>query len=225
MAARSLIGLFRKINPSLLKKIDRGKDSKEVAVKEFGQIDIVNGKVEQSDDEIDGDGPEDDSDAMSVDEEDLSGDEEEMEDDEEEELDIDDVNESDLEDHEVMKVSKGKGKNNGGIKEAEKGDESDSDSDSPEYLDRGVIEKYGKKKKNSYDERVAAHKSGTEGNLYGSKKGRKAPGQSTTNKEKAKKKNQLMVVKSFAMRDRKRMSLREKQKQLRGNGTKKKSNY
>jgi len=211
----------------MLKKIDRGKDCKEVNVKSFGQIDVVEGQIEEDKDSNDDE----------VDEEE-DGEEEELESGSEEEMELDSDHQmeedSETEDDSEMSVEE-----DGGVvdlkpvaktmkedkKRSKKVEESESDSDAPEYLDRGTIEKYGKKKKNSYEERVAAHKSGTEGNLYGSKKGRKTPGQSTTNKEKAKKKNQLMIVKSFAMRDRKRMSLREKQKQLRGNKTKKKSKY
>mmetsp|Transcript_16971 Transcript_16971/g.21651 ORF Transcript_16971/g.21651 Transcript_16971/m.21651 type:complete len:658 (-) Transcript_16971:67-2040(-) len=60
MAARSLISLYRELDPSMLAKKDRGKDAKDVEVKVFGQFkptvqvdgtELLGGDAEESDSE------------------------------------------------------------------------------------------------------------------------------------------------------------------------------
>ncbi|CAG8763919.1 34124_t:CDS:10 [Gigaspora margarita] len=83
-----------------------------------------------------------------------------------------------------------------------------------------------KKAKQDYEERIESIRIGREGRekFGGPKKGKKAEGTSTTNKEKAKNKAFMMVIHKKNAMTKKRMSLRDKQIQLtrRGNFKKKK---
>ncbi len=75
-----------------------------------------------------------------------------------------------------------------------------------------------KKAKANYAERMESIQKGREGReKYGSSKGKKKAesGSSTTNKQKARNKPLMMILKSGSVRSKKTASLREKQKRLR----------
>lgn len=80
-----------------------------------------------------------------------------------------------------------------------------------------VVDIYGdqKKKKQSKDERIQSIMEGRKDRpKYGSRKGKLEHG-STTNKQKAKNKNIMMIVHKRSVKAKKKMSLRDKQKRLR----------
>ncbi|KAL1914681.1 uncharacterized protein VTP21DRAFT_8092 [Calcarisporiella thermophila] len=85
----------------------------------------------------------------------------------------------------------------------------------PDFVDESTIIGYRKKAKADYDERIASIMAGREGReKYGSRKGKEDRG-STTNKEKAKNKAFMMVIHKRSIMSKKKMSLRDKQIQLR----------
>ena len=69
-----------------------------------------------------------------------------------------------------------------------------------------------KRRKQDYEERMASIKEGREGReKYGSRKGKKDKAVSSTNREKSKKKNIMMMVHKRSVKAKSKMSLREKQ--------------
>ncbi|KAJ1986371.1 Severe Depolymerization of Actin [Dimargaris cristalligena] len=84
-------------------------------------------------------------------------------------------------------------------------------------VDEGeVIGEYRKRRKANYEDRMASIKAGREDRpKFGSKKGRQNENASSTNKQKSRKKAFTMVVHKRSVVQKGRMSLRDKQKQLR----------
>jgi len=81
-----------------------------------------------------------------------------------------------------------------------------------DIIDVNTITGPRKKAKQDYEERIESIKAGREGReKYGSSKGKKVEGASTTNKEKARNKAFMMVIHKKNVLQKKRMSLREKQ--------------
>lgn len=79
------------------------------------------------------------------------------------------------------------------------------------------------RQKENYEERLARVKEGREGrDKYGSKKGKRDQPHSTTNREKARKKNFVMMIHKKSVQGKQRVSLRERQKALRAHVTKQK---
>ncbi|KAI9293060.1 SDA1-domain-containing protein [Neoconidiobolus thromboides FSU 785] len=275
MASRSLIQLFREINPSLLKKKDRGRDAtvakisgNETKVLKYGEIQTAEGisgieYLESSGSENDDDDEEkedvendeeeddeEDEEELEDDEEELEDDEEELEDDEEElEEGIDNVvdNAEDSKEEEKVqkkvrvdalriltdedfKLIKKKQRNvsmnldkNHGIKRKSKA-ESDSEDDSQasdddkndEVVDESAITRFHKKAKQDYQQRMESIQAGREGRAkFGSNFSKKTDKHSTTNRQKKRGKNFLMVAHKKGVLQKSKMSLRDKQTQLR----------
>ena len=81
-----------------------------------------------------------------------------------------------------------------------------------DIVDVNTITGPRKKTKQDYEERMESIKAGREGReKYGSFKGKRVEGASTTNKEKARNKAFMMVIHKKNVLQKKRMSLREKQ--------------
>ena len=81
-----------------------------------------------------------------------------------------------------------------------------------EIVDINDIEKSLKRRKQTYDERMDSIKAGREGrDKYGSRKGKKDKLVSSTNKEKSKKKNFIMAVHKRSVREKSKMSMRDRQ--------------
>ena len=78
------------------------------------------------------------------------------------------------------------------------------------------------KYKQRREDKIAKAQEGREGREFGSKKGKKDTPHSTTNKQKARKKNFMMVVHKRSVQGKQRMSLRDRQKSLRNHITKQK---
>lgn len=72
------------------------------------------------------------------------------------------------------------------------------------------------------EDKIAKAQEGREGREFGSKKGKKDTPHSTTNKEKARRKNFMMVVHKRSVQGKQRMSLRDRQRVLRNHITKQK---
>lgn len=72
------------------------------------------------------------------------------------------------------------------------------------------------------EERIAHAKEGKEDREFGSRKGKREAPHSTTNKEKARKKNFMMMIYKKAVQGKQKMSLRDRQKVLRAHITKQK---
>lgn len=72
------------------------------------------------------------------------------------------------------------------------------------------------------EERIAHAKEGKEDREFGSRKGKRENPHSTTNKEKARKKNFMMMIHKKAVQGKQKMSLRDRQKVLRAHITKQK---
>ena len=99
-------------------------------------------------------------------------------------------------------------------------------SEASEFLSESEILGYRKHKKDDYEARMASIAKGREGrDKFGSKKGQKKKDNpsSTTNIEKRKSKNFMMIAHSDKVRTKKHSSLRDKQKQLRSHVKKQKS--
>jgi protein SDA1 len=85
-----------------------------------------------------------------------------------------------------------------------------------EFVDEDSLVPIRKKPKSDYEERIASIASGREGReKYGSRKGKKENGQSTSNLQKLKTKNFTMVSKSRRVSSKRRLSLKDKQRTLR----------
>ena len=80
-----------------------------------------------------------------------------------------------------------------------------------DIVDVNTITGPRKKAKQDYEERIESIKAGREGREYGSSKGKKVEGASTTNKEKARNKAFMMVIHKKNVLQKKKLSLREKQ--------------
>ena len=86
---------------------------------------------------------------------------------------------------------------------------------SSEYINESVILGPRKKAKQDYEERMASIREGREGReKFGSKKGKTERG-STTNREKSRNKNFLMISHKRSVVAKSKASLHDKQKQLR----------
>lgn len=262
MAARSLISLFRDIDPGMLKTKDRGKagtialksdgtkhDDKEDGVKYGLDRTAVSGidgldllmkwKAEQGIDE----NAEADDKAWEV-----ASDSEESDDDDEGWVKVDSDDEiefSDSEDEKEPDAKKSKLDTDTAVAAASNSDAfmklaattvlTPADFAKIEELrvQAGIDQLHGKKKNNedaidasalvgntrykqTKEERIAVAQEGKEGRDFGSSKGKKLAekSHSTTNKEKARKKNFMMMIHKRDVQGKARRSLRDKQKSL-----------
>ncbi len=241
MASRSLISLFRELNPDLLHKRDRGREismamsaGKQAKALEFGEeaIEVLGeedeGECEEDEEELE----DEDSNEEEVEFDSEFDELEEDEDDEEEEDDDDDediddslsLSESVQDDEFIPQLKRVKlelsterillpedyeaNKNDSSGSEA-----SDSDADATEsgFIDPSKIEGYRPKAKADYEARMAAIKAGREGReKFGTRKKGNARS-STTNKEKSKGKNFLMMAHKSSVKGKKKLSLRQRQ--------------
>ncbi|ORX88453.1 SDA1-domain-containing protein, partial [Basidiobolus meristosporus CBS 931.73] len=246
MASRSLIGLFREINPELLKKKDRGKGA-TMSLKDFKPIQygearaaetidglelLANDKPAEDDDEAAWEGWEvesDDSDGegdwvdVQHSDDDTGGIEVAMDSDDEEEKPVEE--EENKEPKENIALTKILTPQDfarlNELKMMNKAEQltgkrkQDTTEASEEIVDESSILGPRKKKKQDYEERIESIMAGREGRQkFGSSKG-KADRGSTTNREKARNKAFMMVVHKRSVKQKSKMSLREKQKQLR----------
>ena len=255
MAARSLITLFREINPELLHRRDRGRDvAMEMAAGNkkrtlgYGEIERYNAHLEtagisdteetESMDELTIEELDCDSDFDSEAEAEEC-DESELEECEESELDDSEISELDEsselsdcpelvevkapsakkvkylpterlllpEDYESKKTKKA---DNSDASDASDSDTSDNEPES-EFIDPAKIEGYKSRAKADYEARLASIHSGREGReKFGTRKRGNARS-STTNKEKSKGKNFLMMAHKFEVKGKRRRSLKARQ--------------
>ncbi|RKP13562.1 SDA1-domain-containing protein [Piptocephalis cylindrospora] len=223
MASRGLIGLFRQLNPELLKRKDRGK-SASMGLKNFktlgyGEINVadqVDGmdllEGPQSEEEEGGDNPGEGWEGWEI-----ASDEDEEEDGEEEVW---------------TDVLNGEEEDDKGEEDVQESEEKAKPAETLRFLSEEDFRKirrrkqrleaeklagiigHRKKARQSYEERLESIREGREGRVkYGSKKGKERG--STTNREKAKKKAFMMVVHKNGIFKKSRLSLREKQIHLR----------
>ncbi|CAG8556062.1 6710_t:CDS:10 [Gigaspora rosea] len=278
MAAKSLIGLFREINPEMLKRKDRGKiasmNMKDLKPLQYGKIRTteqiegielleeykkqqMQGVVEDEKDEwvgweVASNASSNNNDENESDINDRGDDENESDindrDDDENESDINEVDRGDDKECENEEKNENKGnerestkdkkisslamtqlltpadffklnelKMKHKVKQLIDGGKRKSDAiqnDEPsDIVDVNFITGPRKKAKQDYEERIESIKIGREGRekFGGPKKGKKAEGTSTTNKEKAKNKAFMMVIHKKNAMTKKRMSLRDKQ--------------
>ncbi|OZJ04923.1 hypothetical protein BZG36_02658 [Bifiguratus adelaidae] len=293
IAARSLIGLFREVNPELLKRKDRGKvasmSMKAFEAPTYGAtralgaegirgidlLDDVNeekdGNAENEDDGWEGweiadsedeseDGwinvSSDDDDIhidMSDDEEETKNakriskkkqtDNEEVGDEEAPQLvPTDDTTQNGMTEEErkakMLKIATTRiltpadfakmqalsvqNKTDELLGKKRKADDKNKDANDGEFVDVNAITGPRKKAKQDYEERMASIREGREGReKFGSRKGKTERG-STTNREKAKKKNFVMISHKQSVIAKGKMSLRDKQIQLRSHINKQK---
>lgn len=242
MASRSLITLFREINPELLHRRDRGREiSMAMSAGEqkksltFGEDKVVILKEEQSAKEEDSDNEEgsEDSEEFDFDDgelevEELDSDEEfdsqdeSGEDDDEDEDEIKFASEEDTndmeevpelvntlamdrillpEDYEALKKKAG----------SDNESSSESDANADDFIDPSKIEGYRPKAKADYEARMASIQAGREGReKFGTRKKGKVRS-STTNKEKSKGKNFLMMAHKASVKSKKKLSLKQRQ--------------
>lgn len=260
MASRSLISLFRELNPELLKKQDRGREITMAMSAGTQKKSLIYGEEEVADlreeDDVDESVEEDLEDLEEVDSEDVDSDDEQLEelqldsdelefvDDEDD--DDDDVSESedesvpqltqaqaqtqtqtkkkikfDLpterillpEDYEKSKKRTSEDGEDGGSASASDSDDDDDDEsvDESGFIDPSKIEGYRPKAKADYEARMASVLAGREGReKFGTRK-RGNPRASTTNKEKSKGKNFLMMAHKTSVRGKKKRSLKQRQ--------------
>lgn len=263
MAARSLITLFREINPDLLHRRDRGRDvsmamsaGSQKKTLAYGEVECYDGTkavkeegASGGDDAEDGDGGNVSSKSDISDEElifeELS--EGESEDEEEGDSDFDDFDSNDEECPELVEKSSKRPSKEPAVKskrvkflpterillpedfekkskdsEAADNSESDGSSDSDseeddenvepsEFIDPSKIEGYRSRAKADYEARLASIHSGREGrDKFGTRK-RGNSRSSTTNKEKSKGKNFLMMAHKFEVKGKSRRSLKARQ--------------
>lgn len=249
MAARSLITLFREINPELLHRRDRGRDvAMEMAAGNkkrtlgYGEIERYNAHVEteetadienegnetesaESMDELTIEELECDSDfdseavAEECDESELDGSESELD-------ELSDNSQSDCPELVEVKPPSAKkvkflpterlllpedyeSKDNSDASDAS--DTSDDDEPENEFIDPSKIEGYKSRAKADYEARLASIHSGREGReKFGTRK-RGNVRSSTTNKEKSKGKNFLMMAHKFEVKGKRRRSLKARQ--------------
>ncbi|CAI2165612.1 1718_t:CDS:10 [Funneliformis geosporum] len=255
IAARSLIGLFREINPELLKRKDRGKAAsinlKDFKPLQYGQVrtmEQIDGielleeykqKLVRSENEdewsrweiaSDKDNSSDDEGWINVSSDDNQ-----------------DINVSDSSDEEDSKINENENENNDKAKKIStlamtqllspadfaklnelklehkseqlvngvKRNRSSTQDEPSDIVDVNAITGPRKKAKQDYEERLESIRAGREGReKYGSSKGKKFEGASTTNKEKARNKAFMMVIHKKNALQKKKMSLRDKQIQL-----------
>nr|CAG8497302.1 5525_t:CDS:10 [Entrophospora candida] len=227
MAARSLIGLFREINPEILKKRDRGKIA-SMSIKGFKPLKYGELNNNTSGQQIEG------IELLEEYKEKLKNDGIE-EDDTKEETDdkhTDAVNEKKIStlattklltpadfaklnelrmEQNVEKMIDGGGKRKRSqLQQSSKREETD------DIVDLNNIVGPRKKAKQDYEERVESVKAGREGRKKygGGPKNKKVEGASTTNKEKTRNKAFMMVIHKKNAIHKKRITLREKQMQL-----------
>ncbi|KAK2563401.1 Protein SDA1-like protein [Acropora cervicornis] len=225
MASRSLIQLFRAVNPTLLHRNDRGRpteDSKDFTVKQYGDWESDNG-----DDDDDGD----DDDAWvdvphSSDEAEENGDQGKKEVDENKEDEKKDFKSKAarisqtrlLTDEDFQKIRNMEAARALNIKSSKKR-KMETDVDEPpergELISVGDIENIHKKRKHDKESRLETVLAGREGReKFSSKKARNkrfSEFASTTNKEKKKNKNFMMMRQNRNVRGKPKRSFREKQ--------------
>ncbi|XP_022100354.1 protein SDA1 homolog isoform X2 [Acanthaster planci] len=242
-AARSLISLFRGINPEMLHKKDRGKPtahSTEIRAKEYGELvaqDFIPGAEVLKDETAEGDNEESDesdSDDSEGSWHDIihSSDEEEVgeakKDNPAENLTAEEkkaraaaisqtrlLTQQDFQDIKVHQLSKQleATKNKRGTKRKHVELEQET---SAELLSLSRIEGINSRPRHDKEARLATVMAGREGrNKYGSKKGRMNPNASTTNKEKLRKKPFMMVKQKHGFKTKTKRSFRDKQIALR----------
>lgn len=244
MGARSLIGLYREKNPTLLHRKDRGKNAssiKDFVVPSYGSVhvtksiegvDLVFNEDSEWEDEVD-----DDENSGNFDEEyeECSLDEEDMSDFEEDsggeqisdpECEVEKPQSERIEatriltDNDFKQLRSALRRKSLGVEPSKRPlDESDSESEASdgndEIVDQRKIEYQSKKRKQTKDERMDSIKNGRDGRLkYGSRKGQKNRC-SSTNQEKNKKKNFLMIAHKRKVLAKNKMSLKQKQAILR----------
>ncbi|KAK9696697.1 Severe Depolymerization of Actin [Basidiobolus ranarum] len=243
MASRSLIGLFREINPELLKKKDRGKgvtmslkDFKPAQYGEARAAETIDGldllskeKTTEEDDaaawegwEVESDDSEGEGDWVDVQQSDdetaiqveMDSDEEKPKEEEENQEPVENIALTKiLTPQDFARINE--------LKTMNKAEQiigkrkQDTNEASEEIVDESTILGPRKKKKQDYEERLESIKAGREGrSKFGSSKGNPDRG-STTNREKARNKAFMMVVHKRSVKQKSKLSLREKQKQLR----------
>lgn len=267
MAARSLITLFREINPDLLHRRDRGRDVSMSMAAGTKKKTLAYGEVECYDglDNVDPNAKVADEADAGADLSDESGDEltiedlEECDSDDLEECDSDDLEEFDEdnlaseseseecpelldisansakppaakkvkflpserlllpEDYDPVPVAKKKqarSKKENSEDESEESEESESESEDGEpsaFIDPSKIEGYRSRAKADYEARLASIHAGREGReKFGTRKKGNSRS-STTNKEKSKGKNFLMMAHKFEVKGKSRRSLKMRQ--------------
>lgn len=261
MAARSLIALFREINPELLHRRDRGRDvsmsmsaGTQKKALAYGEIECYDGT--QS-------GVTEDADSVDVDDaeisecENLESDFEEIDSNDDlsdiEEVNVDDddnvsdisaecpelvvksakkvkfiasdriISPEDYDSKTVKSVKKSKRvMNDDNESESESESESEEDSDVAEpsdFIDPSKIEGYKSRAKADYESRLASIHAGREGReKFGTRK-RGNSRASSTNKEKSKGKNFLMMAHKFEVKGKNRRALKVKQAALKKHKT------
>jgi protein SDA1 len=268
MAARSLIHLFRDVNPNLLHKRDKGKPTlatMEKKVKQFGEIDakefipgaeaLVGPQNDNSDeDDDDGDTDEEWVDVSHSENEEGESDEEVEGEEEDEEEDIGSGEEDENDDKEESKKGKEKkekapemdpldrlalakelisttiltdedfkkmeklqmqkeivGARKGSAKKRKASEAFDNTAAQVnELVDLAAIENIHKKRRHDKEARLETVRKGQEGrDKFGSRKGKMSPFASTSNKEKRKTKNFMML--KHKIKSKKKKSFKEKQ--------------
>lgn len=253
MAARSLITLFREINPDLLHRRDRGRDvsmamsaGSQKRTLAYGEVEYYDG-AKAADDKSEP-GPESETeevsefsdDAEELIFEELSGSELESD---EKECESEELSESDADNStgecpELVNVNVKKNNSKrvkflpserillpedfekNSVKASEQASDSDasaseSDDDDDEgvseFIDPSKIEGYRSRAKSDYEARLASIHAGREGReKFGTRK-RGNSRSSTTNKEKSKGKNFLMMAHKFEVKGKSRRSLKARQ--------------
>lgn len=220
-SARSLIGLFREVDPELLPKKERGKEASMQLASERKGI-ASNETVDAEVSDIEEDSGED---LEIISEAEL--DEEEMEEISEMEENPETVSENSDMKIDVLKANKfltdedfmNMAQTNG----SDAGEESEENEDSV-FVKQEQIERSIKRAKQTKEERIASVMEGRKDRpKFGSKKGGERG--STTNKEKAKNKNFLMMIHKRSVKAKKKMSLRSKQRKLREHIDRQKKQY
>ncbi|XP_038063105.1 protein SDA1 homolog [Patiria miniata] len=254
-AARSLISLFRGINPEMLHKKDRGKPtehSREIRAKEYGELvaqDFIPGAEvlkDQTGEEENEDSEESDSDDSEGGWHDVvhSSDEEtEGKEDEEsnpaESLTAEEkkarataisqtrlLTQQDFKDIKVHQLSKQLEGSKSNKRGTKRKHVEIDDEKSGEVLSLNRIEGINSRPRHDKEARLATVMAGREGRKkYGSKKGRMNPNASTTNKEKKKKKPFMMVKQKIGVRVKTKRSFRDKQIALRDSLLKKQKRH
>ncbi|XP_071787434.1 protein SDA1 homolog [Asterias amurensis] len=235
-AARSLIQLFRSINPEMLHKRDRGKPTEhsvEIRAKEYGQsvaqdfipgAEVLNEETPEGDEDA-SDHSDSDSDGSWHDVVHSSDEEGETpESNPAESLTAEEkkakatsisqtrlLSQQDFKDIKIHQLSKqmegSKGKKRKHVEISE---------DSGDVLSLNRIEGIQSRPRHDREARLATVMAGREGReKFGSKKGRMNPNASTTNKEKSKKKPFMMVKQKYNIKSKTKRSFRDKQIALR----------
>ncbi|CAJ0827818.1 6652_t:CDS:10 [Entrophospora sp. SA101] len=214
MAARSLIGLFREINPEILKKRDRGKIA-SMSIKGFKPLKYGELNNNTSGQQIEG------IELLEEYKEKLKNDgiEEDVNEKKISTLattklltpaDFAKLNELRMEQNVEKMIDGGGKRKRSQLQQSSKREETD------DIVDLNNIVGPRKKAKQDYEERVESVKAGREGRKKygGGPKNKKVEGASTTNKEKTRNKAFMMVIHKKNAIHKKRITLREKQMQL-----------